>query len=270
MSVVSSFLDICVLSANSFGNFGSTSSSRVLSQDVDFPNSHSQFVSKQTSLEITTNESLCLPTNETSFELVNKRIWTTSGSNKTFFTEEKWDSFNFEEMYSYFNCYEHAMDPNKKLYNPRMWEALRTGFDQQLFSDESLYYSGYSEGKGRGTFAKRDIRKGEIVHDGLQNVVFFPDGASWGDFIFSIPSSRMACDVLEWTWMQDVIFEGNLMLCLNLDDAAFLNDGGEEESNIAPISETSLLFYATRDIEKDEELLYDYGLYDTNWEEFDL
>ncbi len=282
MSIISNLFDNCAIENIGIGHSDVTSSSRILPIDNHFLPPHSLMDSPVISLEKNTNESVYLgltsdnrahmPTKETMEDSINKRTWTATNTNSeaSFFREEDWESYGFEDMYSYFNCYEHARNPNKKLYNSRMWEALRKGFDQQLFFNESPYYSDYSEGKGRGAFAKRNIRKGEIVHDGLRNIVFFRDGDSWRDFIFSIPSSRMACDVLEWTWMQDVIFEGNLMLCLNLDDAAFLNNGGESESNIAPISEKSLTFYATRDIEKDEELLYDYDLYDTDWNEFGL
>lgn len=53
----------------------------------------------------------------------------------------------------------------------------------------------------------------------------------------------MACDVLEWTWIQTVPDYGPL-LCLNLNDAAFMNH--DDEFNIAPKDISSLEFYAQR------------------------
>jgi hypothetical protein len=40
--------------------------------------------------------------------------------------------------------------------------------------------------------------------------------------------------------------------------------------NVNPLSSISSLFYALRDIKKGEELLTDYDVYDTVWEEVGL
>lgn len=79
----------------------------------------------------------------------------------------------------------------------------------------------------------------------------------------------MACDVLEWAWQQDITGSGNVCLCLNMNDAVFFNDGGEK-SNMEMKSSTSLDFWAARDIEKGEELLYHYDLLDFDTLEMDL
>ena len=65
---------------------------------------------------------------------------------------------------------------------------------------------------------------------------------------------------MEWVWQQDVTNSGNLVLCLNLDKAAYFNDGGSTLKNNIEIKEpTSLDFYAARDIQIGQELLYDYS-----------
>jgi hypothetical protein len=64
---------------------------------------------------------------------------------------------------------------------------------------------------------------------------------------------------MEWVWQQDLTDSGNLVLCLNMDKAAFFNHGdSESKSNIKLNEPTSLDFYATKDIKIGQELLYDY------------
>ena len=70
--------------------------------------------------------------------------------------------------------------------------------------------------------------------------------------------------------MQDATNTGEFLLGLALHEGSLLNDGGEEHSNIAAKERTLLDLYAIRDIEEGEEILYDYGLFDTLWHEFYL
>lgn len=163
----------------------------------------------------------------------------------------KWKEFSFMDMYDYFDCRAHARNKLKPLYTPDMWTLMREVFAAQAGIHLSLleiydngidYYSDYAEGKGRGAFAARDFSKGDLVHDGSLNTVFWNDGLQWKKFIVSLPPP-MSCDVLEWTWIQQVGDQG-WRLCLNLNDAAFMNHN--KVFNIAPIHNTSLEFYAVR------------------------
>lgn len=77
---------------------------------------------------------------------------------------------------------------------------------------------------------------------------------------------------------------GSKVLCLNLDDGAFINHGGQDEANIGlgyhhdygfdygdgSENKHSLEFYALRDIEEGEELLYDYDSTPWSLAEMDL
>jgi len=79
---------------------------------------------------------------------------------------------------------------------------------------------------------------------------------------------------------------GSKVLCLNLDDGAFINHGGQDEANIGlgyhhdydynydygdgSEKKHSLEFYALRDIEEGEELLYDYDSTPWSLAEMDL
>lgn len=193
-------------------------------------------------------------------------------------TTPKWIDWEFERIYHYFLCEEWAEDLTKPLYTPRMWDIIRDKYWQLGESTfnfshgdeyDQPYYADFSEGMGRGVFASRHIKKGELVHDGTRDTVFFRDGVTWRKYVMSL-GRRMSCDVLEWTWTQDVTGDGEYLLCLNLGDGAFFNSGGDKYSNIAPKTSTDLDFYALRDIEVDEELFYDYELYETHWSEFGL
>ena len=115
-----------------------------------------------------------------------------------------------------------------------------------------------TDGKGRGCFVTRRIEKGSLIHSGHPNTVFFLDNEAWYRFATSLPT-MLACDVMEWAWQQDLTDTGNVVLCLNLDEAVFFNDGGWDGSvNMEMKEPTSLDFFATKDIEEGDELLYDY------------
>ncbi|EED87511.1 predicted protein [Thalassiosira pseudonana CCMP1335] len=177
---------------------------------------------------------------------------------------QEWESFSFRELYKHFDCSSHARDQTKRLYSPMKRNTLNDKYREQFGkATPSLeayvppYYANYSNGKGRGVFASRDIKVGERVHDGMKRTVFFDD--------------EMSCDVMEWVWTQQVGDARKFCMCVNLNDSAFMNNGGKDGSNIAPKpNEFSLDFYATRNIKTGEELLYDYGQYDTDWGFFGL
>ena len=175
-----------------------------------------------------------------------------ANNEQNFSSDPEWEKYSFADMYDYLECWAHAGNMHKPLYRPEMWALMKELFASQSGIDLSLvgiddkhglgYYSNYAEGKGRGTFAARDFLKGELVHDGSLSTIFWNDGLSWKEYIMSLPHP-MACDVMEWTWIQQVRNEGWL-LCLNLNEAAFMNH--EDNFNIAPSNTTSLEFYAVR------------------------
>jgi len=65
--------------------------------------------------------------------------------------------------------------------------------------EKQPYYAKKSPGKGRGLFASRDIKKGEVVHDGTNSDVIM-SGKDFRRFIFALPQ-KMACDATEWVSM---------------------------------------------------------------------
>jgi hypothetical protein len=76
-------------------------------------------------------------------------------------------------------------------------------------------------------------------------------------------------DTMEWVWQQDLTDSGNLVLCLNMDKAAFYNDGGKR-CNIEMKDSASLDFYASKDIDAGQELLYDYSKLGFDTSDMDL
>jgi hypothetical protein len=74
---------------------------------------------------------------------------------------------------------------------------------------------------------------------------------------------------MEWVWQQDVTDSGNLVLCLNMDKAAFYNDGAKR-FNIEMKESASLDFYASKDIYAGQELLYDYNKLGFDTSDMDL
>ena len=185
----------------------------------------------------------------------------------------------FGNMHEDFNCREHSKNQNKPIYTHENWEVVWDAFiESTLFPfprpEESvrIYYTDLAPGKGRGNFAWFDIPKGILLHEGHPNTVFFLNNSSFYRFISLLPREYQ-CDVLEWVWQQDLTHSGNTVLCLNMDEGVFTNGGGDEWGgtiNIEMKESTSLNFYAARDIEKGEELLYDYESMEFDTYDMDL
>lgn len=175
---------------------------------------------------------------------------------------------------------------SQRLPSMEYWQAMRNAYIQEVdpthvFDDPILptegytlnesgtqpFYAALSPGKGRGLFASRDIKKGELVHDGAKADVSFPDGDSMRKFLHALPTREAACDVLQWAWTQQYEKNGPMMLLLEINIAILMNEGNtDEEVNVLPKNKYSSKFYATRNIAKDEEILYDYSVYSTRWD----
>ncbi len=198
-----------------------------------------------------------------------------------------WGFYNFEDR---FNCSGYLNDRTKPVPDMEYWESMLDAYNQVVdpaykFDDEvpptegyrlnedgsPPYYAKLSPGKGRGLFASRDIQKGEIVHDGNKSDVVFPNETSWKRFMFALPR-KMACDQHAWTFTQQFEEDGPMRIVSSLNIAILMNQGNTlrdvnvqpEDGNGEP-SEYSSLFRAMKDIKKDEEILMNYGAYDTDF-----
>lgn len=199
-----------------------------------------------------------------------------------------WESYSRYQIRKHFRC--EAEDRTRSLLRMEDWQILRDKYKEQVdenakFDDPVLpmdgytlhignkigpvpYYAKHSPGKGRGVFASRDIKEGELTQDGAQSDVLFPDGMSWRRYAFSLPRER-ACDLIDWSWTQQ-LEEGGKYRLLSAINISIFHNGDSKKANIKPRSPSSQQFYATRDIKEGEELLYDYHIYHTTWSEVGL
>lgn len=191
-----------------------------------------------------------------------------------------WERYGYYRIRNHFNCDGLDVDA-KPLPTMREWNIYQSLFgtivdEQSTFYDSVPPTEGYTlseDGpppyyaahgtRGRGLFASRDIQKGELVHSSESDVIF-PDAMTWRRYVFSLPR-RMACDAIVWTWTQ----KRGIRTCMNI--AILMNAANwKTENQTEPNLSASAEMYATRDIKKGEELLYDYKSGDINWESVGL
>ena len=206
-----------------------------------------------------------------------------------------WRTYTYSDIRHHFNCRMRSKDMEKPLPTLEDWNLMRETYTRVVDRNEEWddpvpptlgyslrpgdpipppYYAKFSKGKGRGLFASRDIEEGELVHDGTASDVIFPSGMAWREYVFSLPRN-FACDTTDWHWMQQLEEGGEYYMLGGINISSLMNSGGKEFGpgkmpNALPKSSTSGKFYATRDIEKGEEILTDYDTYYTNWSEVGL
>ena len=195
-----------------------------------------------------------------------------------------WVDWGFTSIRLKFKCDPYVENGFKPLPTMEYWQMIRDTYNKEVNSsytfDELVpptqgyrlneaggppYYAKVSEGKDRGLFASRDIKKGEVVHDGYKSDVVFPDAMAWRRFVFSLPR-RAACDMTEWSWTQQLEEGGPMKILTSINISILMNMGAPEQINAVPKSSTSSVFYAIRDIKKGEEILTDYDIYETRFD----
>jgi len=198
---------------------------------------------------------------------------------------DDWQTWGFNDIHHGLKCGEHADDMDKPLPDMDYWNFVRDKYKEVVNSeakfddpilptdgytmkngDRQLYYAKKSPGKGRGLFASRDIKKGELVHDGrASDIVMTAD--EWRSMIFALPQ-KMACDLSEWSWTQRQKKDGPYKLFTAYNISILMN--GSNKPNTMPKCSHCSKMYAIRDIKKDEEILTDYKIYPTLWDEVGL
>mmetsp|Transcript_20853 Transcript_20853/g.31800 ORF Transcript_20853/g.31800 Transcript_20853/m.31800 type:complete len:293 (-) Transcript_20853:218-1096(-) len=214
-----------------------------------------------------------------------------------------WQTFGFLQIRAHFSC--NAFD--YVLFKPpsmKEWQMILDAYNKEVdssykfddivpptqgyFSFEEIsgslgappfYAKSSNMGIRRGLFASRDMRKGEVVHDGTDSDVVFPDAMAYRRFVFALPR-KAACDITEWTWAQRLEQNGPMKIMLAINISAMLSTWQStgftsEDANVLPEPEsegsTSHLYYATRDIKRGEEILTDSTFRDwTNFAATDL
>ena len=130
---------------------------------------------------------------------------------------DDWETWGFYDIHHGLKCGEHANDMDKPLPDMDYWTYYRNvyknvvdkngvqfddpippteGYTLTTNGEKQPYYAKRSPGKGRGLFALRDIKKGEVVHDGTNSDVIM-SGKDFRRFLFALPQ-KMACDATEW------------------------------------------------------------------------
>lgn len=201
-----------------------------------------------------------------------------------------WEEFSYVDIREHFDCGARSRDGAKPLPSLEDWVLLQRTYTRvvdkdQLWNDPvppTLGYSfvkgvpapppyapRFSPGKGRGLFASRDLRQGELVHDGTHSDVVFPTARDWRRFVFSLPPA-MSCDCTDWHWIQRFAEGGDHVMLAGINISSLMNSGGPEYGpgrmpNALPENEFSGRFLATRDIRKGEEILTDYYAFPTDF-----
>lgn len=132
--------------------------------------------------------------------------------------------------------------------------------------------------KGRGIFASRDIRRGELIWS-TQKTARFQDGPSYRKFIFGLEDG-MVCDVLTCSYVQDV-GDSDLRVSVDLDEGCFCNnEGNGTDANMGCDEETKINnevyckthYFALEGIKAGDEIICEYGSFTSSggWASFGL
>ena len=208
---------------------------------------------------------------------------------------DDWYRYSYWELHAYFSC-AYEFTKSKPIPSPERWNEIRSYYHQFVAEDledwplenekEPRSYV-YTEGeyrppmepfqsgfKGRGLRANRFIARGELVFKATNNTIIFTHGHTWRKFLFALYErngeeeekldGEMACDVLVWSWIQQMVPGGPLVIVMDLDNGSLMNEGREDEGwedpNVKCGKEDwcDFEYYAIKDIEEGEEILCDY------------
>lgn len=226
------------------------------------------------------NKPPCTKNEDCASQSAKKKYLAAIDDPKYTLTEGEIKQFGFVDLHIHLDCFEHATNESKPVYSEDVYHHMRDKYTEltgyifkPLTYEQDVFHIDFAEKAGRGVFASREIKKGEIIpFDATCSVVTFLSGQLWKDYVMSLPRT-LGCDVMEWTWTQNVHTLGDIRLCLSIGGGdSFLNDADvDEDINIVPTNATSMKFEAARDIKMGEELIYDYEVFEpTQYERFGL
>ena len=180
----------------------------------------------------------------------------------------------------------------RPIHNESTWKLLREAYQNIVGSESTLNLtnpdSGFnvnfnvqqSKTKGRAVYAAEPVKKGELIWTATRQSARFKDGASYKEFLTSIPID-LACDVIQWAYVQS--FDKNevqnmgfgdqieeeifLLICVDLDEGSFMNGSREDPPNVGLVNEAGSKFpagwrqsyLALHNIDVGEEFVVDYG-----------
>jgi len=224
--------------------------------------------------------------------------------------DELWMNSTVYQLKEYLKC-EERLPKVRQPYTDETWIHLRQIYESIVGKENSTigdpnavktdafgnikHYSAQSSPEiGRGVFAGQFIPKGALVYDFSRSAQFM-DGISFRKFNKKI-ESHLACDILDWAYVQDLNERDNnnnntdLRIIIDLDDGVLCNDGDWEDLNNGENANVGYLsleetpsnetwnngiraLYAKRDIQEGEEFLCHYSQflgYDDWWDSFHI
>jgi len=107
--------------------------------------------------------------------------------------------------------------------------------------------------RGYGLFASSFIKKRELVQDGSNNDLRFPNALAWRRYVFSLPR-RMACDAIDWTWTQRQGLLTSMNISILMNAVNWMSEKGKTEPNLSAVTK----MHTMCDIKKGEGLLNSY------------
>ncbi|KAL7471831.1 hypothetical protein ACHAXS_012708 [Conticribra weissflogii] len=205
-------------------------------------------------------------------------------------------SMSLRQLQNHYECQSCDSSATRTLPTPQHWQTLRTIYrslggttvehDETNTPEDFIppTRSGHTtDGKGRGIFATRTIRKGERTYGGKKNFAFFSTGDEFRNYVDAVAnqlSNEAACDIMMWAWVQPLMGDDyETLIVVVLDDNSLMNDGGKELANTGCLEEEMTEYecgmfdeYALRDIREGEEILCEYDRFENRglWKEFGL
>ena len=158
------------------------------------------------------------------------------GQSTTIHDRETWEFLQ--------NAYRRAVPPGTSSIVTEPTTGMMVPYEVRLIPD-----------KGRGLFATKDIKKGEVVWEDILTGKF-TDELSWRRFVSSIPY-ELACEVYKWSYVLYDKKSGKTLVHLDLDDASFTNTADDDDEG--PNSTNGELSIALRDIKAGEEITMSYS-----------
>ena len=213
----------------------------------------------------------------------------------------EWEESNFEgepstpkQFWQHYKCDE-RFKHERPIHSTEDWEKAMNVYNDILGEDilnkdkESFKVKVETKQagkKGRGIFAVEPIEKGTLMWS-AKRTARFQSGDAYNKFLQNLDED-FACDVLQWAYVQSINSNeeqdnnsNDLRISVDLDECSFCNDGRSKyRSNMACDEDQAqdyeggcqLNYFATRNIEKGEEILchYDeFAITDGWWEFYD-
>jgi hypothetical protein len=225
----------------------------------------------------------------------------------------KWMNMTREAWHEELGCDELTIRP---VHTPEIWIGMREAYisvvgqekatvpstttttsssSSESSFESSLFKTAFqipfevrqSPGMGRGIYTLTDVKKGQLLYDFSQTAQY-RDANEFAEFL-RIITPELACDVLMWSYVQDLSDGytekmsndyGPFRIMTDLDPGSFCNNGGKSKGNMAwiitsPTTTTtnrktapmigrydtvkSAPLVALRDIDAGEELLCIYS-----------